>query len=70
MPTLRHGRTFARHRRAASAQALLSKRCALTEAEFEILKPHPHRGHAILPQSTDAGAEAMKVCLQFHVMTA
>lgn len=45
---------------------VLNKPGALTEAEFEIMKSHPGRGHEILLASNLAAPAALDVCLHHH----
>ena len=43
---------------------VLNKPGKLTDAEFELMRSHPARGHALLVEG--AGAEAMDACLHHH----
>ncbi len=52
--------------KATIPEALLSKPGKLTDAEFEIMKSHPERGHAILLEARGASAQALEVCLHHH----
>lgn len=50
----------------AVAEDVLNKAGKLTDAEFEEVKQHPERGHALLLQSGDVPAAALDVCLHHH----
>jgi len=45
---------------------VLNKPGKLSEAEFEIMKGHPERGHAVLVEGGTAGPEVLDVCLHHH----
>ena len=45
---------------------VLNKPGKLTDAEFEIMRSHPQRGHALLVEGGSAGAQALDVCLHHH----
>ncbi|HSI58600.1 MAG TPA: HD-GYP domain-containing protein [Ideonella sp.] len=45
---------------------LLNKPGRLTPEEFEIVKTHPRRGHAMLLEGGSAGAAVLDVCLHHH----
>lgn len=45
---------------------ILNKPEALSEAEFEIIKTHPRRGHELLQRAGDVDATAVDVCLHHH----
>jgi HD-GYP domain-containing protein (c-di-GMP phosphodiesterase class II) len=45
---------------------VLNKPGKLTDAEFAIIKGHPRRGHDLLLESGNAGAELLDVCLHHH----
>lgn len=45
---------------------VLNKPGKLTDAEFDVMRSHPARGHALLVEGGTAGAEAMDVCLHHH----
>lgn len=46
--------------------SVLNKPAKLTEAEFDIMRSHPQRGHAILEAGKAVGATALDVCLHHH----
>ena len=45
---------------------VLNKPGALTDAEFDVMKSHPLRGHEILQESTLVAPGALDVCLHHH----
>ena len=45
---------------------VLNKPGKLTDAEFDIMRSHPVRGHRALAESGTAGAAALDVCLHHH----
>lgn len=45
---------------------VLNKPGKLTDAEFDVMRTHPGRGHALLVEGGSAGAVAMDVCLHHH----
>ena len=45
---------------------ILNKPEALSEAEFDIIKTHPRRGHELLQRAGDVHATAVDVCLHHH----
>ena len=45
---------------------VLNKPGKLTDAEFDVMRSHPARGHALLVEGGTAGADAMDVCLHHH----
>jgi len=45
---------------------VLNKPGKLTDAEFDVMRTHPVRGHALLVEGGAAGAGAMDVCLHHH----
>lgn len=45
---------------------VLNKPGKLTDAEYEIMKTHPERGHALLLEGRGAGEAALEVCLHHH----
>ena len=45
---------------------VLNKPGRLTEAEFEVMRTHPQRGHALLAEGRGASAAALDVCLHHH----
>jgi HD-GYP domain-containing protein (c-di-GMP phosphodiesterase class II) len=45
---------------------VLNKPGKLTDAEFDVMRSHPGRGHALLVEGGTAGADAMDVCLHHH----
>jgi HD-GYP domain-containing protein (c-di-GMP phosphodiesterase class II) len=52
--------------KAAMPPSVLNKPGKLTEAEFEIIKSHPVKGHAMLLMSDNFDAETRDVCLHHH----
>lgn len=46
--------------------AVLNKPGKLTDAEYDIMKTHPERGHALLLEGQGAGEMALEVCLHHH----
>jgi HD-GYP domain-containing protein (c-di-GMP phosphodiesterase class II) len=45
---------------------VLNKPGKLTDAEFDVIRSHPSRGHALLVEGGTAGAIALDVCLHHH----
>jgi HD-GYP domain-containing protein (c-di-GMP phosphodiesterase class II) len=45
---------------------VLNKPGKLTDAEFDVMRTHPGRGHALLLEGGTAGEVAMDVCLHHH----
>lgn len=45
---------------------ILNKPGKLTDTEFDTVKSHPERGHALLAQGGAASAEVLDVCLHHH----
>jgi HD-GYP domain-containing protein (c-di-GMP phosphodiesterase class II) len=45
---------------------VLNKPGKLTDAEFDVMRTHPGRGHALLVDGGTAGAVALDVCLHHH----
>ncbi|MBC8056357.1 MAG: HD-GYP domain-containing protein, partial [Rhizobiales bacterium] len=45
---------------------VLNKPGKLTDAEFDVMRTHPARGHALLVEGGTAGEVAMDVCLHHH----
>ena len=45
---------------------VLNKPGKLTDAEFEVMKTHPQRGHALLQDGGGAGPVVLDVCLHHH----
>ena len=45
---------------------VLNKPGKLTDAEFDVMRSHPGRGHALLAEGGTAGAVALDVCLHHH----
>lgn len=45
---------------------VLNKPGKLTDAEFDVMRSHPERGHALLVEGRGAGAEVLDVCLHHH----
>jgi HD-GYP domain-containing protein (c-di-GMP phosphodiesterase class II) len=45
---------------------VLNKPGKLTAAEFEVMRSHPGRGHALLVEGRGAGAATLEVCLHHH----
>ncbi|MES2187148.1 MAG: HD-GYP domain-containing protein [Pseudomonadota bacterium] len=45
---------------------VLNKPGKLTDAEFDIIKSHPERGHALLVEGGSVGPEVLEVCLHHH----
>jgi HD-GYP domain-containing protein (c-di-GMP phosphodiesterase class II) len=45
---------------------VLNKPGKLTDAEYDIMKTHPERGHALLLEGRGAGDAALEVCLHHH----
>lgn len=45
---------------------ILNKPGKLTDAEFDEIRKHPGRGHAMLQRLKDVPAEALEVCLHHH----
>jgi HD-GYP domain-containing protein (c-di-GMP phosphodiesterase class II) len=45
---------------------VLNKPGKLTEAEFDVMRSHPARGHELLEQARSVGASALDVCLHHH----
>jgi putative nucleotidyltransferase with HDIG domain len=52
--------------KAAMPIAVLNKPGRLTEAEFDIMKTHPVRGHEMLLEARGAGPSVLEVCLHHH----
>jgi putative nucleotidyltransferase with HDIG domain len=46
--------------------AILNKPGKLTDAEFDVMRSHPVRGHELLQEARGTAAEAMEVCLHHH----
>ncbi len=46
--------------------AILNKPGKLTDAEFDVMRSHPLRGHELLQEARGAVPEAMDVCLHHH----
>ncbi len=45
---------------------VLNKPGRLTEEEFAVMRTHPVRGHAMLLEGQDVGADTLEVCLHHH----
>ena len=45
---------------------ILNKPGKLTDAEFDVMRSHPVRGHELLQEARGASPEAMDVCLHHH----
>lgn len=45
---------------------VLNKPGKLTDAEFDVMRTHPERGHAMLLEARGAGPEVLDVCLHHH----
>jgi HD-GYP domain-containing protein (c-di-GMP phosphodiesterase class II) len=45
---------------------VLNKPGKLTDAEFDVIRSHPERGHALLVEGGTAGAVSLDVCLHHH----
>ncbi len=45
---------------------ILNKPGKLTDAEFDVIRGHPARGHALLVEGGSASAEVLDVCLHHH----
>jgi putative nucleotidyltransferase with HDIG domain len=45
---------------------VLNKPGKLTDAEFDVMRTHPERGHALLLEGRGAGDVALDVCLHHH----
>jgi HD-GYP domain-containing protein (c-di-GMP phosphodiesterase class II) len=45
---------------------VLNKPGKLTDAEFDVIRSHPSRGHALLVEGGTAGGVALDVCLHHH----
>lgn len=52
--------------KAAIPMDVLNKPSALTESEFDLVKLHPERGHALLLESNVTDAAVLDVCLHHH----
>jgi HD-GYP domain-containing protein (c-di-GMP phosphodiesterase class II) len=52
--------------KAAIPLAILNKPGKLTDAEFDVMRTHPLRGHEMLMEARGAGEAAMDVCLHHH----
>ena len=52
--------------KAAIPDAVLNKPGKLTDAEFEVIKSHPERGHRMLSRSRGVSEVALDVCLRHH----
>jgi putative nucleotidyltransferase with HDIG domain len=46
--------------------AILNKPGKLTDAEFDVMRSHPVRGHELLQEARGTAPEAMEVCLHHH----
>jgi len=46
--------------------AILNKPGKLTDAEFDVMRSHPVRGHELLQEARGTSVEAMDVCLHHH----
>jgi putative nucleotidyltransferase with HDIG domain len=46
--------------------AILNKPGKLTDAEFDVMRSHPARGHEVLLEARGTSPEAMDVCLHHH----
>ena len=46
--------------------AILNKPGKLTDAEFDVMRSHPVRGHELLQEARGAAPSAMEVCLHHH----
>jgi len=46
--------------------AILNKPGKLTDAEFDVMRSHPVRGHELLEEARGTSVEAMDVCLHHH----
>jgi putative nucleotidyltransferase with HDIG domain len=46
--------------------AILNKPGKLTDAEFDVMRSHPVRGHELLQEARGTAEEAMEVCLHHH----
>ena len=46
--------------------AILNKPGKLTDAEFDVMRSHPVRGHELLQEARGTAQEAMEVCLHHH----
>ena len=46
--------------------AILNKPGKLTDAEFDVMRSHPQRGHELLQEARGTVPEAMDVCLHHH----
>jgi putative nucleotidyltransferase with HDIG domain len=52
--------------KAVMPSAVLNKPGKLSDAEFDIIRSHPERGHALLLESRGADEVALDVCLHHH----
>lgn len=52
--------------KAMMPMAVLNKPGRLTDAEFEIIRTHPRRGHDLLREAGQASDEVLDVCLHHH----
>lgn len=52
--------------KAAIPLSILNKPGKLTDDEFQVIKTHPVRGHAMLAEARGAHAAALEVCLHHH----
>lgn len=52
--------------KAAMPLSLLNKPGKLTGAEFDVIRTHPERGHAMLQETQGASVAALDVCLHHH----
>ena len=52
--------------KALMPEALLAKPGKLTDAEFDVIRAHPARGHALLLEGRGASEAALEVCLHHH----
>jgi putative nucleotidyltransferase with HDIG domain len=52
--------------KAVMPQDVLNKPGKLTDEEFDIIRSHPERGHALLVEGRGAGPEVLDVCLHHH----
>ena len=52
--------------KASIPHEILNKPDTLSEAEFEVIKTHPRRGHELLQRTGDVHATAVDVCLHHH----
>jgi len=52
--------------KALMPSVILNKPGKLTDDEFNVIRTHPERGHALLLEGRGAGEAAMEVCLHHH----